>query len=181
MSTSATPDQPPPFIGTLGAVWGLIGVFAFIGSAILRLLPIALSALEGPLAWWHVAFGVTWTVFMAYTEGYRGFQKAFSPRVIARARWLRSHPSVSRVLLAPAFCMGYFHATRKRLIVSWSITAMVVLIIIGVRLLPAPWRGLVDIGVIVGLSWGLAAIAGWGIAALRGRPLPCPPDVPEES
>jgi len=176
--TTATP-HPPSSIGTLAAVWGILGIFLFIGSAISRLVPIAWAAVTGPLEWFHVAFGIVWTVFMAYTEGYRGFQKRFSPRVVARAQWLAAHPSALRVLLAPAFCMGYFHATRKRLIVSWGVTTAVALIIVVVKLLPSPWRGLVDIGVVVGLSWGLAAVVVWGVAALRGRALPCPPDVPE--
>ena len=107
-----------------------------------------------------------------------GFQRAFSPRVVARARWLRRHPRPLPALLAPLFCMGLFHATPKRLRVSWGITLMVVGLIAGVRHLPAPWRGLVDAGVVVGLSWGTAAILGWGLVALTGGALPVAPDVP---
>jgi hypothetical protein len=174
-------SSPPGLFGTVAAAWGLLGVVFLLGSAILRLTPIAVSALTGPLEPLHYGFLVVWTVFMAYGEGYRGFQKAFSPRVVARAVWLRGHPSVLRTLFAPAFCMGYFHATKKRLIVSWTITTMVVLLIVGVKVLPDPWRGLVDVGVVVGLSWGLFAIMGWLVAHARGVALPTPPDVPEEA
>lgn len=178
---SSRTTTAPSLHGHLAAAWGCAGVVALLLSAIGRLAPIAAEALAGPLDAVHWVFLVGWVVFMGYGEGYRGFQKAFSPRVIARAVWLRDNPTVLRTLLAPALCMGLVHATRKRLIVSWAISLMVVALIVGVKHLPAPWRGLVDVGVVVGLSWGLIAILGWGIAHLRGVPLPTPPDVPPES
>ena len=181
LSSEATRPARVSPLGTLAAAWGIAGVILLLGSAVVRLSAVAQTALEGPLTGVQWAFLAGWTLFMAYGEGYRGFQKAFSPRVIARATWLAAHPTPLRVLLAPAFCMGFFHATRKRLIVSWSITAMVVGLIVGVRMLPAPWRGLVDVGVVVGLSWGMFAIVGWGVASMRGLPLPTPPEVPQES
>lgn len=172
---SASSSSP---MGTLAAVWGVLGVLALLSSAVVRLSPVAWSALTGPLDPLHYVFVVGWVAFMAYGEGYRGFQRAFSPRVISRAAWLRQNSTPVRLLLAPAFCMGFFHATRKRVIVSWTITAMVVLLIVGVKLLPSPWRGLVDAGVVVGLTWGMIAIVAWGLAHLRGATLPTPPDVP---
>lgn len=172
-------DSPPTALGTLAATWGLLGVGLLLSSALYRLAPIAYEALTGPLTGVQWAFGIGFAAFMAYGEGYRGFQRAFSPRVVARARWLRAHPSPLRLVLAPFFCMGLFHATPKRLKVSWSITTMVIGLIIGVRFLPAPWRGLVDAGVVLGLSWGMAAIVGWLVAAALGKELPVPPDVPE--
>ena len=171
-----TPAASP--LGTLAAVWGIVGVVALLSSAVMRLSPIALEALQAPLSPVQSVFLIGWVLFMAYSEGYRGFQKAFSPRVVSRAAWLRHNPSLSRLLLAPAFCMGFFHATRKRLLVSWIITMMVVLFIVIAKQLPQPWRGLVDAGVVVGLTWGIIAILVWGLAHLRGRPLPTPADVP---
>ena len=168
----------PRFLGTIAACWGILGVLGLVGSAVVRLTPVALDALTGPLEPIHYIFVVGWVLFMAYGEGYRGFQRAFSPRVVARASWLRHNPTLLRALLAPAFCMGFFHATRKRLIVSWTLTTVIVLLIIGVKLLPPPWRGLVDAGVVVGLSWGMAAVVAWGLGRLSGRPLPAPPDRP---
>ncbi|MBO85226.1 MAG: hypothetical protein CL927_07695 [Deltaproteobacteria bacterium] len=172
------PPNNTKLMGTLAAAWGVLGVLVLLGSAIFRLSPIAWSALSGPLQPVQYAFVVGWVLFMAYGEGYRGFQRAFSPRVVARAAWLRHHPTPMRLLLAPAFCMGFFHATRKRLLVSWIITVGVVVLIVGVKFIPDPWRGLVDAGVVVGLSWGLLAIVAWGLGHLVGRPLPTAPDVP---
>ena len=146
---------------------GISGVIAVLGHAIIKLYPRMLEALSMELSPAHWTFAIAWTLFMAYSEGYRGFQLRFAPRVVARAWHLRSHPRVLHVLLAPAFCMGYFHASRKRLILSWSITAMIVCIVVCVRLVPQPWRGLVDLGVVVGLSWGCIALLAETIRAVR--------------
>ena len=165
--------------GAVAQVWGLAGVFALLGNAVFRLAPRALEALSSPLSGLQWCLLVGFAGFMAYAEGYRGFQRQFSPRVVVRSRWLRDNPRPLLVLLAPACCMGLVYASRKRLVVSWTILTMVVGLIVGVRLLAQPWRGIVDCGVIVGLSWGLVAIVGWLLAAARGTPLPVPVDLPE--
>lgn len=54
--------------------------------------------------------------------------------------------------------MGLLHATRKRQIVSWSVSLGVAGIVAAVKQLPYPWRNIVDAGVVVGLSWGSASI-----------------------
>lgn len=166
-------------LGTLGQVWGVVGVLCLLGSAVYRLTPYAIDALSSPLTTVQWVLLVIYVAFMAHAEGYKGFQKQFSPRVVARARWLGDHPTLLRVALAPAFCMGLFHATRKRLIVSWVISAMVITLILLVKLLDQPWRGIVDAGVVVGLTWGIIALLAWLVAGARGRALPVPPDVPE--
>ena len=181
---SSTPPAPTAalsgasWMGWLGAVWGLSGVVLLLLSAVWRLSPIAWDALTGPLSTVQAGFAGFWVLFMAYTEGYKGFQKAFSPRVVVRATWLRDHPKPWLVLLAPLFCMGMVHATRKRMMVSWILMVVIVGFVIAVKLLPAPWRGLVDAGVVVGLTWGLAAMAASLWQTFRGRPPVVPADVP---
>ena len=166
-------------LGRVGAWWGVVGVSLLIGWAVMRLTPIALEAWAMPWGWMEWAVAVPWLLFMLVGEGYRGFQKGFAPRVAARARYLREHPVLLHVLLAPAFCMGFFHATRKRMIVSWAVTTGIVLLILAVRLLPQPWRGIVDLGVVAGLTWGLVAIVLYAIHALTAHTFEHPPEVPE--
>jgi len=48
---------------------------------------------------------------MLYSEGYKGFQKGYSPRVAARGHYLRDHSTLLRAILAPLFCMGFFHSS----------------------------------------------------------------------
>src|SRR5687768_4998838 len=123
-------------------------------QAIYRLVPYALDALAHALGPLELAGLVTWVAFNAYSEGYRGFHKMFSPRVIARARALDADPRPLFVALAPLYCMGLIHATKRRLIVSWTLTLGIVAIVVIVRMVEQPWRGIIDAGVVVGLAWG---------------------------
>ncbi|MBW2734087.1 MAG: hypothetical protein JRH20_16995 [Deltaproteobacteria bacterium] len=117
---------------------------------------------------------------MAYGKGYRGFQKGFSPRVAARAAYLRRHPTLLRTLLAPFFCMGFFHIVRRQQIVIIALTVMIVIFVIVARQLPQPWRGMVDMGVVIGLTWGVISLAFFAIQALKGQ-LDASHEVPEKT
>lgn len=168
-----------PMSGMIGSLWGIIGVLLLLGSAAYRLTPLALAAFSSPFQWYH---WVAWTlsiVFMAHAEGYRGFQCHFSPRVAARALYLKAHPRAVYVILAPLFCMGYFHATRRRQIISISLTAGIVVLILAVHRLAQPWRGIVDAGVVVGLVWGVISLFWFGIKAFATGTCDCSPEVPE--
>lgn len=141
-----------------GIIWGVGGVLTLLAFAIYRLSPMVfeLEALNLSLTQWAaLLFSV---VYMAYAEGYKGFHKGFAPRVVMRARYLGNNPRIAHVLAAPLFCMGYFNATRKRMILSYGLTVMILCFIAIARLLPQPWRGIVDAGVVVGLSIGIASI-----------------------
>ena len=92
---------------------------------------------------------------MAHGEGYKGFQKQFSPRFAARCKYLLSNATWLQTFLAPLFCMAYFHAPKKRIIATCSLTIMIVIFIFTFRLIPQPWKGLLDFGVVLGLAWGL--------------------------
>lgn len=151
---------------------------ALLGYAIWRLAPRALESLQSPLAWHHWTFLVVFAIFMLVAEGYRGFQKKFSPRTAARIRHLREHPKPLHVLLAPAFCMGYFHARRRTRITAISLTLGIVLLVVLVSYLPKPWRGLVDFGVVLGLGYGIASLAAFTCAALRKPDYPHSPETP---
>jgi hypothetical protein len=74
--------------------------------------------------------------------------------------------------------MGYFHADRRTRIVAHALTFGIVVLVLLVRLLPQPWRGIIDTGVVVGLTWGLVSLAVFTIRAFaHGRPdaSPCVP------
>jgi hypothetical protein len=170
--------EPAPRLSLVG-VWGIAGVAALLIQAIVRLAPLAIEPFEGGmLGAFHLALLGAWVLFAAYTEGYKAFQKQFTPRVVARAQYLSAHPRLIHVVLAPAFCMGFFHATRKRLIVSWVVTLSIIGLIIAVKMLAQPWRGIIDAGVVLALIWGLLALAYFTSRALAGHRMPVPPDVP---
>jgi len=72
-------------------------------------------------------------------------------------------------VLAPFFCIGYFDIERRRQIVVIAVTAMVIGFIIGARFLPQPWRGIVDLGVVAGLAWGVIALCIFTAQAFASR------------
>lgn len=167
--------------GLIGAIWGFIGVVGLIGYSVIRLSHLAMGAFAHTLLWHHWLALVGMVAFMAYSEGYKGFQLAFSPRTVARTLYLYDHPTALRVLLAPLFCMGYFHIIKRRQIVIIGLTGFIIVLIMLVRLLNQPWRGIVDAGVVVGLTWGLASLILFaGKALMSSKTFPYSPDVPEE-
>jgi len=162
------------------ALWGVLWVTALLSQAIVRLLPRAIEPwTEGRMSVLQMALYVGVVVVMAYSEGYRAFQLRFSPRVVSRAVHLGKNPKPLHVALALFFCMSLFHSTKRQKTVSWFFVFGIIILVVLVRQLSQPWRGIIDGGVVVGLGWGVAAI--WWIfgRALMGHAAPEPPDLPE--
>ncbi len=155
--------------GTLGALWGITGFLFLMGSALVKLALISWAALNGPLTLIQWSLLISFGIFMAYSEGYKGFQKSFSPRFAARARYLTQSGSLFELLLAPLFCMTFFNAPRRNLIVSYVILFGVIILVLCFRQLPQPWRGILDAGVVIGLSWGVIATVVYSILALNQK------------
>jgi hypothetical protein len=148
-----------------------------LAFAILRLSPRVAEAFALELSTSHYVFAVGFTLFMLYSEAWRGFHKKFSPRAISRALHVSRQGRPLHRLLAPIFAMGYFHATKRRLIATWILTSVIVGFVLGLRLVEQPWRGLVDLGVVVGLGAGILTlyVEAWRIA--RGGE-PVDPELP---
>lgn len=142
----------------IAAFWAVFAVSSLLLNAVVRLAEHTWVALQMPLELWQYFLLLVNVVGMAYFEGYRGFQQAFSPRFAARAKYIAEHGRPLEMLLAPVFCFGFFGSTRKRKIVAFVITAMIVLLVLLVSQLPQPWRGIIDAGVVVGLLWGLGSL-----------------------
>lgn len=159
-------------------MWGFSGVVALLGYAVYRLVPRAAEALNTPLTPVQWVFLIGFALFMLVAEGYRGFQKKFSPRTAARVKYLHDHPGILHVILAPFFCMGYFHAKRKTRITAIALTAGIVLLVVLVGYLPAPWRGLVDFGVVLGISYGILSLVVFTAKAFLEKDFPHSPEVP---
>jgi hypothetical protein len=171
-------------LGIIGVVWGLAGIVFMLGYAIVRLFPVTMAVFEQPLQWYHWVCMIGFIGFMAYSEGYRGFQLAFSPRVAARLKYLYEHPRPRHVLLSPLFCMGYFYIQRRRRIAIYILTAGVVALISAVRFLSQPWRGIIDAGVLVGLTWGLVSVlvsTQQAFSTTPAKPFPYAPEVPDDA
>lgn len=168
-------------VGICGALWGVAGVLALLGFAVLRLMGRVIDMFGYELRWYHWLALLLVVLFMAYSEGYRGFQRAFSPRVAARAKYVCHSPRLLHVLAAPVFCMGYFHIRRRRQIGTVVLTIFIVLIIALLRFVEQPWKGIVDAGVVVGLTWGMVSVGVYSVLAFTSEAFGYSPEVPEQS
>lgn len=168
-------------MGRLAAAWGVLGVVALLAQALVRLGPRAVEALRmelGVVQWVVLA---VWVAFMAHAEGWRGFHRRFSPRVVARAATLAKGGAPLHRILAPAYCMSLLHASRRGLIVAWCVVVGIFGLVAIVSTFAQPWRGIVDAGVVVGLGIGLASILWHALRAMTGTPPPVLPDLPDGS
>lgn len=152
------------------SLWAIAGVAALLLRAVIALTPLAYDALRhhqlAPPQW---ALLVGWVAFNAYAEGVVGFHQKFAPRVVRRALELGERPSVLRVLLGAPYAIGFFAAPRRTLVTAWSVLAIIVALVVSVRFLDQPWRGIVDAGVVVGLAIGLASVVYRFARELRSR------------
>mmetsp|Transcript_74003 Transcript_74003/g.130723 ORF Transcript_74003/g.130723 Transcript_74003/m.130723 type:complete len:243 (-) Transcript_74003:79-807(-) len=163
--------------------WGVVGVACYLSYGVKKVVPIVrqgVSAITSPFQWLLLASTLA---FFAYVEGYKGFQLGFCPRVVSRA-WAVSAKvgPIWHKILAPAFCIGYFHGTRKRVISSWAVTSVIFCVVVGVRRMANPYRAIIDAGVIVGLLWGTVSVLVLFAQSLSsGKPPSFDPCLPEKS
>jgi glucose uptake protein GlcU len=167
-------------VRSIGFIWGVGGILLLLSFAIVRLGGVALelNTYDLSLTQWLLMSG--WFAYMVWAEGYKGFHLAFAPRVVARASYLADNPRPVHVLLAPLFCMGYVHATPRRRILSIALSCMIVCFVLLARMLPQPWRGIVDVGVVAGLVVGVGSIVYYLLLLKQAgaSSLPVPTDVP---
>lgn len=169
-------------INQFAFIWGISGVIALLLYAIVRLSPKVLEMSTYSLSSWQYLALVIFIPYMAYAEGYKGFHKNFAPRVIVRARYLSSETRLHLILLAPLFCMGFIHATRKRLLTSIVLTSGIILLVLAVSRVPQPWRGIIDAGVVVGLGIGVLSIGYFFYElVIKKKPSSVSPDLPQEN
>jgi hypothetical protein len=168
-----------PVSHRFAAIWGTFGVMAIVLFAIVRLMPYVMTALAAGLDALHWLVLTVNVCFMAWSEGYRGFQLKFSPRVVARALYLCREPtSWGTRIMAPLFCIGYFNACGRTRVFAWAGTIGIVILVLLVHRLDQPWRGIIDAGVVVGLSWGLISLIVSALAVMRSGEYPASPKVP---
>lgn len=158
-------------IKLVGATWGIAGVILLLVFAMWRLAPFAYALTNFQLSWLQWLVLVAWSAFMIYSEGIRAFGKQFSPRAVARAQYLATQSRLSwrQLLLAPLFCMSYFHAPKRRVITSYILTVGIIMIIALVHFVPQPWRGVIDSGVVLGLFYGTMTLFYFSVKGLRQR------------
>jgi hypothetical protein len=139
--------------------WGAGAVVLSLLDAIARLTRHAIEGVaHGMLSGPQLAFTLVWTVVTVYGEGYRAFGSVLAPRMAARLLHLSERGTGLQRALAPLHALSLFDTPPRRLLSAWVMLVGIVTIVLIVRKLPQPWRGSVDAGVVIALTWGTVAI-----------------------
>ena len=141
--------------GLIGFIWGFVGVSLILLHGITCVYPYVVTLDFSKMFWYHYLSLIISIIFLGYAEGYKGFQLSFSPRVAQRLKLVFKNPSFVNVALSPLFCMGFFGISKKRMKITYILTITIIFLIIIIERISEPWRGIIDTGVLVGLSWGL--------------------------
>ncbi len=145
-------------------IWALGGFLTLLTVAIYRLSLVSIEAFRSPLSPLHYFTLVSNLLFMLYFEGYKGFHQNFSPRFAARLPLLQQ---AGVILRAPLFCMGYFASTAQEKRRAYFLTLGIVILVLIVRTIPQPWRGIIDSGVCAALLCGILSVVYHSIKILQ--------------
>ena len=63
--------------------------------------------------------------------------------------------------------MGFFGISKQRMIITYLLTLSIIFLIIIIEKMSDPWRGIIDAGVFVGLSWGLLSFWFFSFKSLK--------------
>jgi hypothetical protein len=149
--------------------WCTLQVVGILSMSIIRIVPIVAQLFRDQNEMNALAWSATfiWCCLMAYYEGYKGFYLKFCPVVVERSFTLEDPVLSPSVILGGPYAMGLFKADKHRLITSWTLLFMIFWMIKLVKLLPYPYRAMVDAGVLVGISCGILSLV-W-LTARRAR------------
>lgn len=156
VTTPERVEAPPG--GMVAPAWAIVGVSTLFAWAVYRLGGRGIAVIREGLggAEWLALIALTFA--LVYVEGIRALDRRWVPALMDRVRDLRRERSLTVRLLAPLYGLSLIGLPRARLVRGWLGTSAIVLAIVLVRLLPEPWRGIVDFAVAAALAWGLAAI-----------------------
>ena len=79
------------------------------------------------------------------------------------------------------FCFGYFGTTKAKQIVAFALTLLLICVIVLMGYVPQPWRGVIDAGVVVGLSIGVLSMLYWLLQEYKQLAYLHSPEVPQPS
>lgn len=169
MKSVAAKSTGTTTVGRLMAVWGLVGFALIVLRGLWRLVPMAWDVPFEAFSVLHwIATAVSLVAF-GFGEGVLAIQRGYLPRLRARAEQLLIEPSPLYGLLAPLYCMGLIGADWKTLARGWGMLAAIVLMILGMRFVPTPWREIVILGVVVALAWAILVTLREAWLLARGR------------
>jgi len=150
-------------------IYSIGGVILIFSSAIFRLYPHVREGFSNELTLLQWIVLIAYLIIMIIAKGYFALHNSFVPRVINRAELLYEKGSLIDRLFAPFFCMGFFKASGKRIIISYAMLLLIITFIVSASKISQPWRGIIDLGVIVGLSMGILSLLLLGFSSLKKK------------
>ena len=150
-------------------IYSIGGVIAIFSSAIFRLYPHVREGFSFELTTLNWVVLIAYLAVMIVAKGYFALHCSFVPRVINRSELLVENGKLIDRLLAPLYCMGFFKAPKKRIIISYAMLLLIIAFIVSASKISQPWRGIIDLGVIVGLSLGILSLLFLGINKLISK------------
>ncbi len=139
-------------------IYSIGGVIAIFSSAIYRLYPHVQESISYEFSILNWIILALYLLVMIVGKGYFALHRGFVPRVINRSELLVENGTFIDRLLAPLYCMGFFKAPKKRLIISYSMLFLIITFIVSASKISQPWRGIIDLGVVIGLSLGILSL-----------------------
>lgn len=183
VSLPEPPAAPGPPVsgpaGALAAAWGVGGVLFLLVRGLLGLAAPAGEAFRGLSPGLGLLVGLLVVLPLGALKGRFVFQRNVAPRVVGRAFHLARGTRRAHALLAPLYCLGLIHASRRRRTIGWVMMALIAGFVAGTRLLGQPYRGVVAAAVALGLAWGAVALVAIALRAWRGAPPRVSLDLPE--
>lgn len=138
--------------------WAVMGVSALFATATYRLGTRGVAVIRDGLGGWEWMALAALTLVFVYGEGFLALDKKWVPGLMRRARELREERSLVLRVLAPLYGLSLIGAPPAKLLPSWLGSLAIIGAVLAIRILPDPWRGIVDFAVASALAWGLVAI-----------------------
>ncbi len=156
--------------GIAAGTWGILGFTVLVARALLGMSPEIGDMLATPLNAWHQIGLVVIVLVFGLGKGYFIFRQRFCPSYVSRIGELSLPPvKLLNAVLAPLYCLNLIGAERRQLVRGYAIVTGIILMIISVKIVPSPWRGMILTGVALALTWAALEIAYHGFKKLFVR------------
>ena len=167
---------------TIAAVWGVAGVIILFSppssvwfgpqQTLLMLSSIGITGSSWCWSW------LSWFTWKATVPSKRDFHRGLQQERVISGRTI--HLCTHYLRRSSAWPI-FMHRKEESSVSGSSVTAGIIVLVLLMRFLPQPWRGIIDAGVVMGLSWGLVALLVFSIQALTLDTFDHSPDVPEQT
>jgi hypothetical protein len=138
--------------------WGVFGIAAVLGEAIVRLASTAAGELRSGLTAPEMFALAALAAIFIYGEGVCALHRRFVPSVVARSVSASESDRLVFAAFAPVYALSLIGAPARDVVRAGVGAIAIACAAVAVRLLPSPWRGIVDAAIASALAWGFVAL-----------------------